>query len=77
MQQHKWQDAWKVKQILGHKTIRSTEIYIHIDQMTSNYGTDDYVTKTATTIEERRKLIELGFEKHDEIDGIAIYRKRK
>lgn len=76
VEQHKYHDVYHTKQFLGHKSVKSTEIYIHIDQMTSNYS-NDFITKTATTIEERRTLIESGFEKHDEIDGIAIYRKRK
>jgi len=76
-EQHKCQDVYHVKQILGHKSVKSTEIYIHIDQMHSNYGTDEYITKVANTPDEIRKLIELGFTKADEIDGLHIYKKRK
>jgi len=33
--------------------------------------------KVAETVEEAKALIENGFEKADEIDGVHIYRKRK
>ena len=40
-------------------------------------GDIQYDCKTAKTPEEIAKLIELGFTKADEIDGIHLYRKRK
>jgi hypothetical protein len=40
-------------------------------------GEEEYICKTAKTLEEASKLIELGFTKADEIDGIHLYRKRK
>ncbi|MGD0159802.1 MAG: hypothetical protein ABSB89_05835 [Candidatus Bathyarchaeia archaeon] len=40
-------------------------------------GEEEYITKGATTAEEYMKLIEEGFTKANEIDGIHIYKKRK
>lgn len=74
---HEFQNIYEVKMRLGHKSVISTEIYMHIEQMLY-HGTDNrYIVATARTTDERMKLIETGFEKHDEIDGTAIYRKRK
>ena len=38
---------------------------------------EQYITRTAKTPEEAMKLIDSGFIKADEFDGIHIYRKRK
>jgi len=77
LEQHKTRDIYHVKQFLGHKTVKSTEIYIHIDSLMSDYSSDNYTTKVAHNIEEDAKLIETGFEYVTERDGLKIYRKRK
>ena len=38
---------------------------------------NEYTTRAAISVKGARALIEAGFEKADEIDGIHIYRKRK
>jgi len=76
-EQHKTHDIYHVKQFLGHKSVQSTEVYIHIDSMMSDYASDNYITKVAHNIEEDAKLIEVGFEFVTERDGLKIYRKRK
>jgi integrase len=74
---HECHDAWEVKQILGHKTIKSTEIYIHIDQMTSNYS-KQWSSLVTHSIEEETNAINTGFELVRAInETTAIYRKRK
>lgn len=73
-EQHKTHDIYHVKQFLGHKTVKSTEIYIHIDSMLSDYANDRYITKVAHNIEEDAKLIEVGFEYITERDGLKIYK---
>jgi len=56
---HNTKDIMLVKQKLGHKSITSTQVYV---QLLETSGKDDYVSKTATTLEEMTILIEQGFE---------------
>jgi integrase len=75
---HKTKDILYVKTILGHKDIKSTMKYIRIENAYyMNIFDDEYITKGVTTPEEAMKLINTGFTKADEFDGIHIYRKRK
>ena len=76
-EQHKTKDPWHVKMILGHKSIKSTENYIHLEQMMYDGDTNDQFTvKVANTMEEAIKLMEVGFEYHAEIEGNKLFRKR-
>jgi len=40
-------------------------------------GSDAFVSKVATDVDEARELIELGFDYVHEINGLYLYRKRK
>ena len=77
MSQHKYHDAWTVKTILGHKTIKSTEAYIHLEKQIWLSNDDEWTHATAKTVEEFCKLIDTGFEYVTEMDGLKILRKRK
>jgi len=58
---------------LGHKNIKNTLRYIHqID-----FEKEDFICKTAQTIDEATSLIEGGFEYITEMDGLKLFRKRK
>lgn len=70
---HKTKSILLVKQNLGHKRIENTLIYTHLIK----FSEDEYITATATTTEQACKLIEQGFTKADEFNGIHIYKKRK
>jgi integrase len=77
-EQHRTKDPWHVKLVLGHKSIKSTETYIHYEEMI--YGAqanDQFTVKVADTMEEAIKLMEVGFEYHAEVEGHKIFRKRK
>jgi len=53
---------------------------IYIDIEKAIYGEEEhneYTTRAATSVKGARALIEAGFEKADEIEGVHIYRKRK
>ena len=77
-EQHKTKDPWHVKMILGHKSIKSTENYIHLEQMMyDGDANDQFTVKVANTMEEAIKLMEVGFEYHAEIEGNKLFRKRK
>ena len=77
-EQHKTHDPWHVKMLLGHKSIQSTETYIHIEKMLyENERNDQFTVKVADTVEEAIKLIEVGFEFHADIEGHKLFRKLK
>ena len=64
--------------ILGHKSIKSTETYIHLEKMLyEGEANDQFTVKVANTMEEAIKLMEVGFEYHAEIEGNKLFRKRK
>ena len=74
---HKTRDIIHVQQILGHRDIKSTMIYINLEQALFNATNDEFHVKTAKTVEESCKLAEVGFEYFDTIEGVHVYRKRK
>jgi integrase len=74
---HKTKDIIHVKTVLGHKNIASTMIYINLENALYLEQNDEFVCKVAKTPDEAIKLIETGFTKADEIDGLHIYKKRK
>jgi integrase/recombinase XerD len=74
---HEYKDAWAVKELLGHKSVVSTEVYIHIEKQIYTQLNAGFITKIALTVEECCNYAEQGFEKFDEIDGKHLYRKRK
>lgn len=74
-----WQDIpdpWRVMVHMGHKKLDTTQHYLKGLMLQIN-ADPEYDIKSAKTLEERMKLLEIGYEKKDEVDGIAIYRKRK
>jgi len=77
MEYHKTKDILHVKELLGHKNIQNTLIYITIDKAIFQNTTEEFHVKTAKTVEEACKLIEVGFEYVCEINGVKIFRKRK
>ena len=60
---------------LGHRRIEQTMTYIH--QVYDDFNDNNYVTATAETVKEACKLVEDGYTKVDEFNGIHIYKKRK
>jgi len=72
---YKTQDPIAVMRHLRHKKLETTMHYIR--GITINEDEAEYTSKTATTVKEAQELIDAGFTKADEIDGIHIYRKRK
>lgn len=70
---HKTRDILHVMRLLGHKNIKNTLIYTQLMSIQD----DDYVCKTAKTIQEATQLIEGGFEYVTEMEGYKLFRKRK
>jgi integrase/recombinase XerD len=77
MEYHKTKDIIHVKEVLGHKSIESTMVYINIEKSLFHCKSDEFYCKTASTVEEAAKLIEAGFEYVTTFNGIILFRKRK
>jgi len=77
MEYHKTKDIVYVKELLGHKSIQNTMIYINIERALFQTPKDEFYCKTASTIDEASKLIEAGFEYVTTFNGIMLFRKRK
>jgi hypothetical protein len=73
MEYHKTRDILHVMRLLGHRNINNTLIYTQ----PINVQDDDYICKTAKTIQEATQLIEGGYEYVAEMDGYRLFRKRK
>ena len=77
MEYHKTKDIIHVKELLGHKSIENTMIYITIEKALFQTPSDEFYCKTASTIDEASKLIEAGFEYVTTFNGVMLFRKRK
>jgi hypothetical protein len=75
MEYHKTRDIHHVKQLLGHKNIRNTEIYINLEEAVFNSTNDEFHVKVAEKPGEIKALLEVGFEYICEKDGLAFFRK--
>ena len=74
---HKTKDILHVKEILGHKSIQNTLIYIHLEAAIFQTANDEFIVKAANTLEEATRLLEVGFEYVTDMDGFKLFRKRK
>ncbi|MBS7616181.1 site-specific integrase [Candidatus Bathyarchaeota archaeon] len=73
---HQTKDILYVKNFLGHRNINNTLIYVQLAE-TIFKELEEYICKTAKTLEEAAKLIEAGFEYVTDIDGVKLFRKHK
>lgn len=75
---HKTKDILYVQQLLGHKDIRNTMVYINIEHTIFGAGADDEFTVRATDkADEVKTLLETGFEYVCAKDSLIFLRKRK
>lgn len=74
---HKSRDIYYVKTILGHKSLQSTQVYVHVEASYYLEDSDEWTCKVAQNVDEAKALIEAGFQYVNTIDGNALYRKRK
>jgi integrase len=78
MMYHSTKDIMTVMQALGHRSITSTQIYV---QLLKTGNKDEFIFKTATTLEEAQSLIETGFEYVTDMKigetTYKMFRKRK
>lgn len=76
---HKTHDIIHVKELLGHKKIENTMIYINLEKAIFNSKNDEFHSSVVNNTEDACKLIEAGFEyvTGEYHDGGKIFRKRK
>ena len=79
MEYHRTKDIIHVKQMLGHKAIQNTMVYINLEQALFKADNDKFHVKVAHNVDEACELIEAGFEyvTGAYVDGGKIFRKRK
>lgn len=63
--------------MLRHRDIKSTMLYINLEHTLFQSINDEFHVKTAKTVEEACKLVEVGFEYVTIVDVVQIFRKRK
>ncbi len=75
---HQCKDPYYVQHLLGHKSIKSTEIYINIEHTLFEAGANDQFTvRIVEKPEEIKELLEAGFEYVCQKDTYIFLRKRK
>ena len=74
---HKKKDLYYVKNFLGHKSLKSTEIYINIEHTLFEDSDGAFTVKVAEKPEEIKSLLEAGFEYVCQKDNLIFLRKRK
>ncbi len=78
MTYHQCKDPYYVQHLLGHKSIKSTEIYINIEHTLFEAGANDqYTVRIVEKPEEIKELLEAGFEYVCQKDTLIFLRKRK
>lgn len=78
MEYHKTKDILHVKQLLGHRNIQNTMVYINLETAIFNDRNDNnFHVKVAETTEEACELVKVGFQFIHEHQGKMIFRKRR
>ncbi len=76
MEYHKTKDILHVMQVLGHKNIKNTLIYVQLAEELFK-DQQDYISKVAKTENDACLLIEAGFEFVCDFNGNKLFKKRK
>jgi integrase len=78
MEYHRTKDILYVKNLLGHKILEHTELYINLEKAIFGDTYDqEYHVKVASTPQEIKALLEVGYEYVCEKDSLLFFRKRK
>ena len=77
MEYHRTHDPWHVKQLLGHRSLKSTEIYINVEQAIFNDSNSEFHVAVTSTLKETAMLLEQGFEYIMDYGDKKLLRKRK
>ena len=75
---HEFRDPFYVQEFAGHRDIKSTMLYIHLEKQIYQKGAaEEFHVATAKTVEDASKLVASGWEFVHEYQEVMIYRKRK
>lgn len=75
---HKTKDIIHVQQLLRHRDIKSTMIYITVEQAIYQETNDEFISKIAETAEEAQQLVDVGFEYVCTTpENLMLFRRRK
>ena len=75
---HKTRDIYHVRNVLGHRNINNTLLYITLENALYQAQSDEWTTTVTHNIDEETQAISTGFELVRAInETTAIYRKRK
>jgi integrase len=77
MEYHKTKDILHVQQLLGHRDLRNTLIYINLEKAIFQNADEEYHVKVAENLQEACKLIAVGLEYVTDLNGAKLFRKRK
>jgi len=77
MTYHQTKDPLYVKEMLGHKSLNTTLLYIQLEKTLFKESSDEFTVKVAKEHEMIKALLEVGFEYVCEKDGLMFFRKRK
>lgn len=73
MEYYRTKDILYVKELLGHRDIKTTLMYTQL----VSFQSDRYHVKVSQSLKEDKELLASGFEYVTERDGLKIYRKPK
>jgi len=77
MEYHATKDILHVKQVLGHKSVLSTMIYINLEAALFLQTDENFTCKVAHNEQEETELINAGFQHVNNRGELAFYKKRK
>jgi hypothetical protein len=77
LEYHKTRDILHVQQLLGHRDLRNTLIYINLEKAIFQNADEEYPVKVVEDLQEACKLLEVGFEYVTDLNGVKLFRKRK
>lgn len=76
MEYHRTKDIIHVMQVLGHKSIKNTLVYVQLAEELFK-GQQDYVSKVARTEKEACELVDAGFDYVCDFNSAKIFKKPK
>ena len=75
---HKTKDLLHVMQLLGHKRVDTTLLYIQLEKaLFTDAEPDDFTVRVARTQDDIKGLLEVGFDYVCERDDLMFFRKRR
>lgn len=74
---HQTKDPYYVKNFLGHKSLKNTEIYINIEHTLFESASDEFIVKIVQKAEDVKRLLEVGFKWVGQKEKDIFLRKRK